>query len=227
MAERLLAERPSLRLRSGAIADALATVTGTRPGRDVEVRVEGVTLPAGTHLDASFTRWDDATYRFTTTVLALPGPASTHVLAWPAEVVREQHRNHVRAAVHTSVRLAPAGPRLAAARGVALPAGNYPPAVGWQEADLLDLSAGGAAVAAPAGLCPDQVVLVRAEVAGRDRTLVLDVRARVVRATGTISRDGGRGQISAYGLQFLDLPPGDQDALMAAILWRKTIDRSR
>ena len=49
----------------------------------------------------------------------------------------------------------------------------------------------------------------------------IDGRARVVRTVAVSRRDGSPGTVAAYGLEFVDLAPAEQDRLVGTILWRK------
>jgi c-di-GMP-binding flagellar brake protein YcgR len=170
--------------------------------RAIVVRVDppdAVVLVPGAMVDVRFTRTRDASYRFTCEVRAKE--AELVRLSFPRVIERVQHRRHVRAITRTAATFALAGPR-------AVDAVIHH---GWITGTLNDLSASGVSLRTDVDVMINDVLLVRFELDGRKRPLVVDTRARVVR------REPAGARFWRYGLELLDVPGSTEDELVGAV----------
>lgn len=174
-------------------------------------RVAPVAVTRGVPLHGQFPRPGDASYVFTSEVLAVDDDAGPNLVrfAFPARIERVQSRRDVRLTTAFPVGVAVAGPR----RLVAVDDG---PA--WRHARAVDLSAGGLGVLALGSLDPGATVMTRWDLPSRSGDVRMEVRAKVVRTVDSAEPDAlGRRR---YGLEFVDLPSSEQQHIVEAVLFQ-------
>ncbi len=208
---RRLVEGTPVILTTEVLATGVAgRIVVARPGQGLEITVADPdaaalgALVTGTRVEARFARPQDASYRFTTRVVAtrLTGGEHRLVVSWPSTVDRLQARGNVRVALTLAMSLVPAGPRRLGDGGSS-----------WVHGTVVDLSAGGVGVVTGERLRVGQPVLIRLDVPGRHADVHVDTRGTVVRRLPVPSRN----ELYHYGIEMLDLPPRVEQDLVQAV----------